>query len=93
MNENILSALAARQKAKALGAVEPLDDNSFQTAGRRNGNMGALRRHLRWMHGSRCIHGQNTKALHASVTIANFTNNTRTFEGSLEAIATKCGHM
>ncbi len=93
MNENIFGALTACQKAEALSAIEPLDDNTFQTTGRRNCNMRALRRHLRWKHSGRRIHGKNTEALHATVTIANFTNNARSFKRCLEAIAAKRSDM
>src|SRR5690606_5683120 len=46
VDENIFRAFAARQEAEALGAVEPLDDHALKSARRRNGDMGALRRHL-----------------------------------------------
>ncbi len=76
-------------EAEALGAVEPLDDHALKAARRRNSHMGALRWHLRRMNGGRRIHRQDAETLQAAITIANFTNDARTFQCSLEAVATQ----
>ena len=89
MDENIFRPLAARQEAEALGAIEPLDDHALKAARRRNSHMSSLRRHLRRVNGSRRIHRQDAETLQAAIAIANFTNDARTFQSSLEAVATQ----
>ncbi len=86
---NIFRAFAARQETEPLGAVEPLHDHALKSARRRDGDMGALRRHLRGMNGGRGIHRQHAETLQAALALPDFTNDARTLQSGLEAIATQ----
>src|SRR5665213_1065262 len=73
MHEDVGRALAAGEKAEAAQTVEPLNLRALEPAGRRDRDMGARRRHLRWVDRGRLVHRQNPEGLQALGALLHFT--------------------
>ena len=93
VDENVRRALAAGQKAETAQAVEPLYLRPLEPAGRRDGDMGARRRHLRRMHRRQFVHGEDAKRLQAARTLQHLDHDARTLIGDLEAVAPQARHV
>src|SRR5262249_31084084 len=61
VHENVGRALAAGEETEAAQPVEPLHLRPLERAGRRDGDVGARRGHLRRVHRRRIVHGENTE--------------------------------
>src|SRR6516165_1057196 len=66
VHEYVGRALATGEEAEATQPVEPFDLGPLEAAGRRYGDMGAGRWHLRRVHRRRLVHGQNTEGLQSA---------------------------
>src|SRR5262245_44213907 len=93
MHENVGSTLAAGEKSEAAQPIEPFDLGSFETASGRYRHMGARRRHLRRMHRSRFVHGQDAEGLQAARALEHFRHHARTLVSSLETVAAQAAHV
>src|ERR1043166_3889557 len=93
VHEDVRRPLAARQEPETAQAVEPLDLRALEPAGRRHGDMGARRRHLRRMHGRRLVHRQNPERLKAALALQHLDHDTRTLVCDLEAVAAQTCHV
>ena len=93
VDENIGRALAAREEAETAQPIEPLHLRPLEPAGRRHGNVGARRRHLRRMHRRRFVHGDDAEGLQAARALQHLDHHARAFIGDLEAVAAQARHV
>src|SRR5690606_2058790 len=86
VDEDVLRALAAREEAKALGAVEPLHQRALEPAFRYHGDMRALHRLLGRMHCAGIVHRDDLERLEAAFTLSDEADDAGTFEGGLKTV-------
>ena len=66
---------------------------ALESAGRRHRDVGARRRHLRGMHRSRLVHGEDAERLQAARPLQHLDHHARALIGDLMPIATQTGHV
>ncbi len=93
MHEDVFRALAARQEAEALGAVEPLDQRTLEPARGGDLHMGAYRRQLRGMNRGRLIHRKDLESLVAALATLDEGNDARSLEDRLVTVAAQAGYV
>lgn len=88
VNEDIFRSFASGQETETLDPVEPFYHGPFPVAFRRHSDMRALRK-LGRMHCGAFVHSENAEGLQAAIPLSDFTNDPRTFIGSLIPVAAK----
>src|SRR5262245_8556432 len=93
VHENVGRALATGEETETAQPVEPLHLRPLERAGRRHGDVGARRRHLRRMHRRRFVHGENAERLQATRALQHLDHDACTLVGDLESVAAQTGHV